>query len=297
MVEALVFLLFPLFILPIVANFESPKINPKDLDYFYDNLNDAKFASSSRSSGDVNPLYHILGDKLKYEKSASLDDINQLYQLMNKGKIAASSKDGNVVLSQPINLDFVNLTIFHKYDDLRVGNKMPLYFTNQGPPSARLIKKIHPKLVSPYANNPKSCRKPKEASGEKRSCVESLEDMMNFVAGLMGESIKPVSTPAGKWQMYTVAGPATTIRHQVTGCHKQDYRPFAVYGCHYIPRSQVRVVPLVGEDGTKLEAVSICHMDTSKWNGHHLLFMLLKAKPGPPVCHFIATDDVMWVRK
>lgn len=286
---ALVLLLFPLFILPIYAN--------NDLDYFYDNLN-AKFASTSRNSGEddvVNPLYHILGDKLKYEESVRPEEINELYRLMNiKGNISSWSLENG----HQVNLDFINLTIFHKYDDVKIGNKMPLYFTNQGPPSSRLMKNQHPNLNMVRFNpNSKSCKKPKEGSGEERSCVESLEEMRNFVVGLMGENVKPISTPAGKWQMYTVSGVARTIKYQVTGCHKQDYLPFAVYGCHYIPKSQVRVVPLVGEDGTKLEAVSICHMDTSKWNGNHLLFMLLKAKPGPPICHFIATDDIMWVTK
>ncbi|WOG84636.1 hypothetical protein DCAR_0103820 [Daucus carota subsp. sativus] len=52
--------------------------------------------------------------------------------------------------------------------------------------------------------------------------------------------------------------------------------------------SVVRAVPLVGQDGTKVEALSICHLDTASWSSSHFAFLVMDAKPGSPVCHFLA---------
>lgn len=121
--------------------------------------------------------------------------------------------------------------------------------------------------------------------------------MYQFVASYTGSDVKPITTSEGVLQNYTVVDNGRVIRHKVIGCHKQMYLPYAIYGCHYILNSIVRVVPLKGEDGTQLEDVSICHMDTSPWNPHHLLFLILKSKPGPLVCHFLATEDIAWISK
>ena len=33
----------------------------------------------------------------------------------------------------------------------------------------------------------------------------------------------------------------------------------------------------------------------SAWSPEHMAFEVLKIKPGPAVCHFLATDTLIWV--
>ncbi|KNA03061.1 hypothetical protein SOVF_212750, partial [Spinacia oleracea] len=45
-----------------------------------------------------------------------------------------------------------------------------------------------------------------------------------------------------------------------------------------------------------VEAVAVCHMDTSQWSPNHASFRVLKIKPGSsPVCHFFPADNLVWV--
>ncbi|KAL6578336.1 hypothetical protein OROMI_010664 [Orobanche minor] len=122
--------------------------------------------------------------------------------------------------------------------------------------------------------------------------------MLEFVSTLMGSHIKPLFTSPAKWQIYAIIGKATMVSNDTIGCHKSnnDVR-VAVYHCHHIDNSIVRVVPLMGDDGLALRVYSVCHMNTSSWNPSHLVFQILKAKPGVPVCHFLTTDDIVWVKE
>ncbi|XP_021747228.1 BURP domain protein RD22-like [Chenopodium quinoa] len=176
-----------------------------------------------------------------------------------------------------------------------MGNKLPLLFTNQVPPSAILLKKPQQNMVNSLANSSASCGS--TVPEEQHAWVTSLEAMMDFAIRMLGTNLRPISTPAGKWQLYTVTGAARTITDKVCGCHKKDSLPFAIYGCLYKMNTKVRVVPLVGDDGTILEAINVCHMNTASWDSNYLLFRLMKAKPGTPVCHFLATDDIVWITK
>jgi len=79
-------------------------------------------------------------------------------------------------------------------------------------------------------------------------------------------------------------------------CHNLDYA-YAVFYCHKFTATKVYVVSLVGLDGTKANAVAVCHRDTSGWNPKHLAFQMLKVKPGTvPICHFLSEDEVVWVQ-
>ncbi|KAL3564656.1 hypothetical protein D5086_032702 [Populus alba] len=63
------------------------------------------------------------------------------------------------------------------------------------------------------------------------------------------------------------------------------------------PDTEVYEVPLVGADGTKVKAVTVCHLNTSAWSPDHMAFQVLKIKPGPAVCHFLDSDTLVWVPK
>ncbi|KAK1364914.1 hypothetical protein POM88_040475 [Heracleum sosnowskyi] len=52
-----------------------------------------------------------------------------------------------------------------------------------------------------------------------------------------------------------------------------------------VHNSIARVVPIVGDHGTRMNAVSVCHMDTRCWPAYHIAFQVLGIKPGfVPVC-------------
>ncbi|KAK1367723.1 BURP domain-containing protein [Heracleum sosnowskyi] len=56
-------------------------------------------------------------------------------------------------------------------------------------------------------------------------------------------------------------------------------------------------VSLVGNDGSKVRADVVCHLDTSTWNPKHVSFQVLHVKPGRSVsvCHFLERGSVLWV--
>ncbi|KAH0983295.1 hypothetical protein GBA52_010472 [Prunus armeniaca] len=66
--------------------------------------------------------------------------------------------------------------------------------------------------------------------------------------------------------------------------------------CLAIKSTVAHVLSLKGDDGVKVKAVAICHLDTSEWNPKHLAFQILKVKPGKIlICHFLPTDHIVWV--
>uniref|UniRef100_A0A2N9IFH8 BURP domain-containing protein n=1 Tax=Fagus sylvatica TaxID=28930 RepID=A0A2N9IFH8_FAGSY len=78
-------------------------------------------------------------------------------------------------------------------------------------------------------------------------------------------------------------------------CHPLPY-PYKVFFCHFVEKSKIFKVSLGGEDGHKVEAVAVCHLDTSDWNPDHIIFRQLGVKPGlSPICHFLPIHNLVWV--
>ncbi|CAK8576550.1 unnamed protein product [Lathyrus sativus] len=143
-------------------------------------------------------------------------------------------------------------------------------------------------------------------TGETKSCVNSIESMHEFVHTIFGSKTKhtvlttnnpsPSATPL---QKYTIL----KISHDINApkwvsCHPLSY-PYAIYYCHYIATgTRVFKVSLVGDvNGDKMEALGMCHLDTSDWNPNHMIFKKLKVNPGKntPVCHFFSINHLLWV--
>ncbi|CBI20918.3 unnamed protein product, partial [Vitis vinifera] len=60
--------------------------------------------------------------------------------------------------------------------------------------------------------------------------------------------------------------------------------------------TKIYKVPLVGADGTRVQALAVCHEDTSIWDPNALAFQVLKVKPGTwPICHFLPNGHFVWV--
>lgn len=74
--------------------------------------------------------------------------------------------------------------------------------------------------------------------------------------------------------------------------------PYAVFYCHsqLLSENKLFQVSLGGPDGERVEAVAVCHMDTSRWDRDHVSFTVLGIEPGSsPVCHFFPVDSIVWV--
>ncbi|XWS73625.1 hypothetical protein CRYUN_Cryun02cG0144600 [Craigia yunnanensis] len=142
----------------------------------------------------------------------------------------------------------------------------------------------------------KNCERA-EMKGEEKYCATSLESFIDLSVSMLGKNIQLLSHELGK----ETKNPLFTIRKGVRNmgendivCHKMKY-PYAVYLCHSIKKTEVYKVPLVDIDGTKVNAVAVCHKDTSAWSPNHIAFRVLKVKPGTvPICHFLGRDTIVW---
>ncbi|KAF2296552.1 hypothetical protein GH714_040613 [Hevea brasiliensis] len=142
----------------------------------------------------------------------------------------------------------------------------------------------------------KDCEAP-NIRGENRYCATSLESLVDFVITKFGKKVQALANEAekeNKEQECTILKGIKMIGDNQMVCHKMRYA-YAVFYCHTI-NATAYTIPLEGVDGSKAKAVAVCHADTSAWNPKHLAFQILKVKPGgPPICHFLDSDTIVWV--
>ncbi|XP_076909954.1 BURP domain-containing protein 6-like [Bidens hawaiensis] len=140
----------------------------------------------------------------------------------------------------------------------------------------------------------------KAIEGEERTCITSLESMVDFSISQLGKRVRALSTEVNTkestpYQMYKIESVRMLAPSEAVICHKQNY-VYAVFYCHITGGTRSYAVSLEGADGTKVKSVAICHNDTSKWNPKYLAFQVLKVKPGStPICHFLPEEHILWV--
>ncbi|KAK6912701.1 BURP domain [Dillenia turbinata] len=215
-----------------------------------------------------------------------------------------------------------NLAIFFLEKDMSQGTKMNLRFTRPATEVGFLPRPITksipfsldklPEILNRFSVQPESeeaeiikntikeCEDP-ALKGEDKYCATSLESMVDYSTSKLGKSVEAILTEVDRQsqlQQYTITGVLKkTAGDKAVACHKQNY-PYAVFYCHTTQTTEAYKVSLVGADGTKANAVAVCHTDTSEWNPKHLAFQLLKVKPGTvPICHFLPEDHIVWVPK
>jgi BURP domain len=150
----------------------------------------------------------------------------------------------------------------------------------------------------------KDCEEP-TLTGEQKFCSTSLESMIDNVVSLLETTdIKALSTAVSRSKgdivqngkaMYTIASPMKKIPYhsRLVICH-QEPSPEAVHYCHTNIAYEGYMVSLVGNDGSKVNAVAVCHHDTINFN--RLFLELLNVEPGvEPVCHFLPENHLIWV--
>lgn len=145
----------------------------------------------------------------------------------------------------------------------------------------------------------KVCEEP-AMKGEKRKCATSLESMVDFGIFMLGTNhVKVIATEVqGENQMvqkYTIKEVELMADGVNMICHKLNYA-YAVHFCHGGGGTRTYMVSMIGVDGTKVKAVSICHKDTSLWNPKGLPFVVLNVKPGAPsICHYLQDDQIVFL--
>jgi hypothetical protein len=219
--------------------------------------------------------------------------------------------------------------VFFTVKDLKVGKTMPIYFPKRDPSTSphvlpreeaisipfsskqlpHLLEFFSFSLDSPQAkamaDTLKECET-KPIKGETKFCATSLESMLDFTRGIMGlESDFQVLTTSHLtksntlYQNYTfLKMPEEIPAPKMVACHTMPY-PYAIFYCHsQKSENKVFKVRLGGENGDKVEAIAVCHMDTSQWSPDHVSFLVLGVQPGTSsVCHFFPADNFVWVPK
>ncbi|KAH6767163.1 hypothetical protein C2S52_018146 [Perilla frutescens var. hirtella] len=219
------------------------------------------------------------------------------------------------------------LNVFFHYNDLKVGNKMSIYFPTKDPStSPHLLSRQESDSIPfsssriPYilelfsfsegskqakamADTLYHCEFP-PLKGESKFCATSLEFMLDSLHEIFGLSSKfrvlttsYLSESISLLQNYRVSEPLMQISApKIIACHTLPY-PYAVFYCHgQVSDNKLYKVSLEGDDGGRVEATAMCHMDTSQWDPNHNAFRVLKSVPGAsPVCHFFPSDNLVWV--
>ncbi|VVA15115.1 PREDICTED: BURP [Prunus dulcis] len=145
----------------------------------------------------------------------------------------------------------------------------------------------------------------KPITGETKFCATSLESMIEFVTKIIGSGVSfnilsttHPTTSTAITQSYTILEkPNEVLASKMVFCHPIAY-PYAVFFCHNFERdTKFFKVSLEGVNGDKVEAMAVCHMDTSDWDPNHSLFGLLGIKAGAssPVCHFFPENHLAWI--
>nr|XP_023923637.1 BURP domain-containing protein 9-like isoform X2 [Quercus suber] len=212
---------------------------------------------------------------------------------------------------------------FFTMDDLFVGNIMPLYFPIQElseflpreeadsipfsmPQLPNVLQLFSIPIDSPNARAMEDTLQQCEATpitGETKLCATSLESMLAFVHSIMGSwanlnvlTTKHPTMSTALTQNYDVLRVSKELyAPKWVACHPLPY-PYKIFFCHFIENTKIFKVLLGGENGHKVEAVAVCHMDTSDWDPNHILFRQLGVKPGSsPLCHFLPKYHLVWV--
>ncbi|CAK8576503.1 unnamed protein product [Lathyrus sativus] len=222
-----------------------------------------------------------------------------------------------------------SVMVFFTLQDLKVGKRMQIYFPKRNPSTSpkfwpkdkadslpfslnklqTLLKIFSFSHDSPQAkamvDTLTECES-KPIQGELKYCATSLESMLDFTQRTLGFSndlqvyaTSHLTKSSVTFQNYTIIENIVRISApKMVACHTMPY-PYAVFYCHsQDSENRLYRVSLVGDNGDKVEAMVVCHMDTSHWGHGHVSFQVLGVAPGSSnVCHFFPADNFIWVPK
>jgi len=140
------------------------------------------------------------------------------------------------------------------------------------------------------------CVKMKATRGELKHCAKSLGSLIEFAISKLGNNIQALSSSfIDNQEQYTVES-VQNLGDKGVMCHRLNFQK-VVYYCHRIRATTTFMVPLVAGDGTKTQAIAVCHADTSGMNQHmlHDALKMDSADNKYPVCHFLGNKAILWV--
>lgn len=249
------------------------------------------------------------------------DEKQRLHNFIYKYFIKYKTK-AVTLIGQPTAKQFPAFYFFFEHD-LHKGKTMPLSFPNSTNPATflpRLVVDSIPfssdnilGILNLFGVNPnsveaklanetiKSCNEGAEIKEEKKICVTSLESMVDLIKTHIGVDAKfSMSEMHGmnRVQKYRISGDVKSIatsedNKDVMSCHKTNF-VFGVFYCHSVEKTKVYMVPLVGDDGTKVDAIAICHGGTAGMSPEFWAFRVLGTKPGSTFCHFLPRDHMVF---
>ncbi|KAE8687053.1 hypothetical protein F3Y22_tig00111025pilonHSYRG00057 [Hibiscus syriacus] len=233
--------------------------------------------------------------------------------------------------SSHFHVDIVSLAnydpTFTVMKDIQVGKTIPVSFpyikdlspyqflsrekTHHIPFSSKAISELHrffsvfpgSKQAMEIEQTLKFCERDPPA-GEATACLTSFESLTDYARGIIGSdsdirivrsSLISSSTPT--LQNYTIMESKERLTGKVIPCHAEPY-PYAVYYCHFQVNTDNKLfmVSLRGENGDWVDAVFLCHMDSSPWSVKSKALIRLGLKPGESeVCHFFPAYDLVVV--
>lgn len=219
------------------------------------------------------------------------------------------------------------LYVFFTLSDLKIGKRMPIYFPYSKPSETPKLLPREEADSIPFSTSqleyllnlfsfPKESPQAKAVEytlkqcelesikGETKFCATSLKSMLDFATKMLGGDthLKVLTTTRLSnstilLQNYTILEePRETMAAKMVACHSMPY-PYAIFYCHCQESNNRLFEILLGADnGDRVKASAICHMDTSQWDKDHASFKVLKTKPGAShVCHFVSTDSLVWL--
>ncbi|XP_044957458.1 BURP domain-containing protein 9-like isoform X2 [Hordeum vulgare subsp. vulgare] len=156
-----------------------------------------------------------------------------------------------------------------------------------------------------------TCEHPRTLPGEEAGCAASLESLAALATSLLGTSnvrafsaadlpVEAPGTPALRGKFNVTAARRLSESPEIVTCHDLTY-PYAVYYCHTSNPTAAYAVTLESVEGgtapASMEALAVCHLDTTQWSPEHPFFALHSVKPGDvAVCHFLTKLSIVWVR-
>ncbi|VAI35538.1 unnamed protein product [Triticum turgidum subsp. durum] len=156
-----------------------------------------------------------------------------------------------------------------------------------------------------------TCDHPRTLPGQKAGCATSLESLTELASSLHGTHnvhafsaanlpIDAAGTPALRGMYNMTAVRKLSDSQEIVTCHDLTY-PYTVYYCHTANPTAAYTVTLESVDGATvpqvMEALAVCHLDTSRWSPKNPFFEMHNLKPGDvAVCHFLTKLSIIWVR-
>uniref|UniRef100_A0A803LDT6 BURP domain-containing protein n=1 Tax=Chenopodium quinoa TaxID=63459 RepID=A0A803LDT6_CHEQI len=186
-----------------------------------------------------------------------------------------------------------SVQVFFTPKDLKLGNVIPTIFKGRNPSSRspHFLPREESELI-PFSPSKLPyllklfgfSQTSPQAKAMDKFCPTSLESMLDFVHKIFGlnTKFKALSTKksekfgSNNLQNYTIVdAPKEILAPKMVACHTMPY-PYVVYYCHFQEsESKVFHVSLRGEDNNIVQAVAVCHMDTSQWSPDHASFRVL----------------------